>query len=147
MSSASPQLTVARADRVGVWLSTICATHCLVTPFAMAVLPFLAVRKGFFGSLEWLFVVASIGLATVNLCWGLRIHQARRPFLVFGAAVTSMIAGRCLANGPYEIALVTAGALGITAGHLLNRHLCLHCAHCEHHARPSDMSQVRDEIG
>jgi hypothetical protein len=83
-------------------------------------------------ALETLFVIASVGIATGSLCWGFRLHGRRYVFLVLGAAVVMIGAGRLLASHPYETGLVTTGATMLAAGHLLNRYLCHTCAACPH---------------
>ncbi len=123
--------TVIGVDRAGIWLSSACAVHCLALPLIIAAMPFLAVRNRLFDSLESLFVVLSVMLATVNLCWGIRIHRSKRLVLLFGTAVVLIIVGKCLVEGPGESILVTAGAFGIAASHFFNRRLCLDCFHCD----------------
>ena len=131
MRASSLLSAVVRVDRAGLWLATACAVHCLCMPLLLAALPFLAIRKEILGSLESVFVVTSVTLAAVNLCWGVRIHRAKGLFLLLGTAVALIVAGKLFAAGPGETLLIAGGALGIAASHLLNRRLCLSCSHCE----------------
>jgi hypothetical protein len=120
-----------RIDLVGTCVSLVCAIHCLTAPFLVTVLPVAGVGVLLGGSLEILFIVASVVLATSSLCWGFRRHRRWRVFVVLGAALTMLAVGRFLASEPYELIFVFMGALVLAAGHLLNRYLCLTCIVCE----------------
>jgi MerC mercury resistance protein len=120
-----------RIDLVGTCVSLVCAVHCLTVPLLVTVLPVAGVGVVLGGSLEILFSVASVVLATVSLCWGFRRHRRWRVFVVLGAALTMLAVGRFLASEPYELIFVFMGALVLAAGHLLNRYLCLTCIVCE----------------
>jgi ABC-type Mn2+/Zn2+ transport system ATPase subunit len=80
---------------------------------------------------ELFFVLASLTLAGSSIAWGFRIHRQQRLFLTLGAAAAMMGAGRFLAKGSYEIALVTLGAGLLTVSHILNYQLCRSCVQCE----------------
>jgi MerC mercury resistance protein len=108
-----------------------CAVHCLTVPFLVTVLPLAGVGVFLGGSLEILFIVASVVLATGSVCWGFRRHRRWRIFIVLGAALTMIAVGRFLASEPYELVFVLMGAMVLAAGHLLNRYLCLTCVVCE----------------
>ena len=128
-TAASP--SSARIDLVGTCVSLVCAVHCLTVPFLMTVLPLAGLGVLLGGSLEILFIVASVILATCSLCWGFRRHRRWRVFVVLGAALTMIAVGRFLASEPYELLFVFIGAMVLAAGHVLNRYLCLTCVVCE----------------
>jgi hypothetical protein len=131
MNQTTASASSARIDLVGACVSLMCAVHCLTVPFLVTVLPLAGVGVLLGGSLEILFIVASVILATCSLCWGFRRHGRWRVFIVLGAALTMIAVGRFLASEPYEIAFVFMGAMVLAAGHLLNRYLCLTCVVCE----------------
>jgi hypothetical protein len=122
---------IARADRVGLWLSLGCAAHCAVTPLLAAATPVLHMRSSIHGTAEALFALASVGVAVLNVCWGVQLHRQRRLLLLVGVGVLCIAAGTCLVSA-HEVLLVTAGAGGLAVSHILNRRLCLQCARCEH---------------
>jgi hypothetical protein len=122
---------VSRLDRLGVHLSLACAIQCMTAPVLLSVLPLSGLGPLVAGAVETVFVIASVGLAVASHCWGFRVHGKRRVFLIMVAAMVMIMTGRSVADGPYEMALVTAGALLLTAGHLVNRHLCEACLSCE----------------
>ena len=131
MTQTAVSASSTRIDLVGTCVSLVCAVHCLTVPLLVTVLPLAGVGVLLGGSLEILFIVASVVLATVSLCWGFRRHRQWRVFVVLGAALTMIALGRFLASEPYELVFVVMGATALAAGHLLNRYLCLTCMVCE----------------
>jgi hypothetical protein len=118
----------ARTARLGVVLSLGCAAHCVGVPLLTAVLPTAGIGWLLGGRAEALLVATALVLAAGSLCWGVRVHGRRGVFLPLGAALAMIMTGRLLADAPYEHPLVVTGAVCLTAGHLLNRHLCRTCA-------------------
>jgi MerC mercury resistance protein len=121
----------ARIDLLGTCVSLVCALHCLTVPLLVTVLPLAGAGVVLGGSLEVLFIAASVALATGSLCWGFRRHRRWRVLIVLGAALTMIAVGRFLASDPYELVCVVMGAAVLAGGHLLNRYLCQTCVVCE----------------
>jgi hypothetical protein len=121
----------ARLDLVGTCMSLMCALHCLTVPLLVTVLPLAGAGVFLGGSLEVLFIAASVALATGSLCWGFRRHRRWQMFIVLGAALTIIGVGRFLARESFELVFVVMGAAVLAGGHLLNRYLCLTCRVCE----------------
>jgi MerC mercury resistance protein len=121
----------ARIDLLGTCVSLVCALHCLTVPLLVTVLPLAGAGRILGGSLEVLFIAASVALATGSLCWGFRRHRRWRVLIVLGAALTMIAVGRFLASDPYELVCVVMGAAVLAGGHLLNRYLCRTCVVCE----------------
>jgi MerC mercury resistance protein len=131
MNQTSVSPSRARIDLVGTCVSLVCALHCLTVPLLVTVLPLAGAGVVLGGSLEVLFIAASVALATGSLCWGFRRHRRWRVLIVLGAALTMIAVGRFLASDPYELVCVVMGAAVLTGGHLLNRYLCRACVVCE----------------
>jgi hypothetical protein len=131
MSQTAASASSARIDLMATCVSLVCAVHCLTVPFLATVLPLAGLGVLLGGSLEILFIVASVVLATCSLCWGFRRHRRWRVFVVLGAALTMIAVGRFLASETYDLVFVFTGAMVLAAGHLLNRYLCLTCVVCE----------------
>jgi hypothetical protein len=143
MSGGSAPSMPARVDRLGVALSLTCAAHCLAVPLLTAVLPAAGIGWFLGGSAEALLVAASLVLAAGSLCWGVRVHGRWGVLLPFGAALALIVTGRLRADEPYELLLVVTGAMLLTAGHLLNRHLCRTCATCPDEEREKAQGNAR----
>lgn len=132
MSAAAELMMLTRADRAGTWLSLLCAAHCMASPLLVTMLPLAGLGFLVQEATEGLFLAASVALAAASLCWGFRLHGRWRVLLFLVGALGFIVVGRWMANGASERTLVVIGAGMLTAGHLLNRHLCSACAACHH---------------
>jgi MerC mercury resistance protein len=123
-------LNISRIDRLGTSVSSVCAIHCAIMPFAVTTLSFLGF--GFLADerVERTILLVSIALASASVCWGIRIHGQRRILLLFGAALLLIVTGREFAEGPAETAFVVLGSTLFTCGHVLNHNLCQSCRRC-----------------
>ena len=115
-------------DRAGQWCSGLCAVHCVITGFAVALLPALRIFAP--GWLEWGFLAGSAVLGVASLWFlGARRHRRLEPLAMFSAGFALLIAARALLNGlPARESAVTicAGCL-IVAAHRRNSRLCRCC--------------------
>lgn len=127
-------------DRVGATLSLTCAVHCALAPVLLAILPFAAAGWLFDESVEAAFVAGSLATALVSLGMGVRVHRRRPIFILLGLAVGLIAAGQCADDRVAEIALVTAGAVTLAAGHAVNVYLCRQCRTCDHESGRRDRS-------
>ena len=125
-----------RLDQVGAFLSFACAIHCLALPLLLGILPLV----GFSFLLSWkweaLFICGAMFLATLSFCWGYRLHRKVGLLLMFYLSTGMIVAGKLLIGGQTGLWLAVPGALGLTAGHLLNRKLCKHCGACDNPRHP-----------
>ena len=106
-------LKIPSIDRLGAGVSFACAIHCAIVPFAATILPLLGF--GFLADerIERTVLLASIALASVSVCWGIRIHGRRRILVLFGTALFLIVAGKRFAEEPLEIALTVPGVRAI----------------------------------
>lgn len=111
------------ADRVGATASFLCAVHCALLPFVLALLPFVGL--GFLADhrFERGFVLFACVLAAIALGRGYRRHRARRPLLLAAAGIALLLLGVTFIDGA-ELAvhsvLVTCGGLLLAAAHFVN---------------------------
>jgi hypothetical protein len=75
------------AEKVGVFLSLLCAIHCLTLPIILFVAPYLASSFAFSVTAEWILVVVSFGLALLLLWQDYREHRKPMPLYFLGIAV------------------------------------------------------------
>ena len=125
----APIHTHAKLDRLGIWLSAICAVHCAVVPVAQIFFPVLLMMKW----IRWgrAMDVVTIGVAVVfglgGCLLGLRHHHNLVPLRLVMAGLLLNVIGRFGWRylGPYVTpSLLVAGALVIAYGLWRDRQLC-----------------------
>ncbi|MFL0298814.1 MerC domain-containing protein [Aquirufa novilacunae] len=75
------------AEKVGVFLSLLCAIHCLALPIILFVAPYLASSFAFSVTVEWILVVVSFGMALLLLWQDFRKHRKPMPLYFLGIGV------------------------------------------------------------
>ena len=75
------------AEKVGVFLSLLCALHCLTLPIILFVAPYLASSFAFSLTVEWILVVVSFGMALFLLWQDFRKHRKPMPLYFLGIGV------------------------------------------------------------
>lgn len=125
---ARPHNCTRFADQAGIWLSSLCLVHCLLTPFILLGLPALSLFK-LSESLHEALAIILPAIALVAFVPGFRRHHQIRV-LVLGAIGLLLIIGAALFNAqlaPALEALITiSGSLLLVRAHVLNRNYC-HC--------------------
>lgn len=126
----------AMADRFGATASFLCAVHCALLPFVIAVLPALGLAFLADHAIERGFVVFACTLATTMLLLGYRRHRRLNALFVLLPALILLLAGVIV---DFEQAAVTHAWLVSTGGsllalaHLVNLRLShVHDANCSH---------------
>ena len=111
-------------DRLGAGAATLCAVHCAVLPFAIAVLPLFGLEFLASHAFEWVFLGLSAALAVLSVTHSWRHHgrfYAWTPLLL-GLAI---LGGERFFPGIHEhvvahaIAMSTGGLL-VAAAHWIN---------------------------
>jgi hypothetical protein len=72
---------------VGVFLSLLCAIHCLTLPLILFAAPYLASSIAFSPLAEWVLVIGSFGMALLLLWQDFRKHRKPMPLYFLGLAV------------------------------------------------------------
>ena len=74
-------------EKVGVFLSLLCAIHCLTLPLILFAAPYLASSIAFSPLAEWILVIGSFGLALLLLWQDYLQHRKPLPLYFLGIAV------------------------------------------------------------
>ena len=117
-------------DKLGVWVSALCAIHCLLFPLLLPLVPVLA--ASIFVE-EW-FEVAMIALSiaigfTAFLIGFFQYHRQLYPIYLLLLAGVVFWQKEAVGEG-FEPIIVTLGAAFLIAAHLLNIRLCKRCINC-----------------
>lgn len=126
----------ALADRFGATASFLCAVHCALLPFVIAVLP--ALGLGFLAdhAIERGFVVFACTLAVTMLVLGFRRHGSRKALALLAPGVALLLAGVLVdfqSATFLHAALVTCGGTLVALAHVVNLRLShRHDENCVH---------------
>lgn len=124
------------ADRVGATASFLCAIHCALLPFVLAVLPLVGLQFLADHRFERAFVMFACALALVALIRGFRRHQQPLPLLLAVPALALLMFGVTWAESNATFlhsALVTSGGLLLAGAHFVNLRRDRHGAMCHAH--------------
>ncbi|MCC7248067.1 MAG: MerC domain-containing protein [Lysobacter sp.] len=124
MSSTSNSLH--RADRVGFAASFLCAIHCALWPWLLAIAPAFGLELGGWVDVDQAFVIFAtfLGVSTLTLGW--RRHRIFRAWALLLPGLALVWAG---SFGPFHdhdllhAAVMTAGGALLALAHLLNLRL------------------------
>ncbi|PAV25526.1 MerC mercury resistance protein [Tamilnaduibacter salinus] len=134
MGSAVPSQWL---DRLAIGMSTLCALHCLLLPFALVLIPTLGASflgdAAFHRALLWLVIPSS--LLAVGL--GCSRHRDRQVWGYALAGLTVMTVAAFWGHGLFgewgEKLVTLSGAGLLCVSHLRNHRLCRQ-DHCDHEA-------------
>ena len=122
-------------DQIGIWTSTLCVIHCLLTPVLLSL---SAVSAHFLPSEERThrtLAVAIAALGAIALVKGYRRHRSARV-LVFMLVGLAFIFGGAywgdhLPSHPVEVLVTLVGSGFMIAAHRTNHTFCRNCS-CGH---------------
>jgi uncharacterized membrane protein YozB (DUF420 family) len=120
------------ADRVGVWASTVCVVHCLLTPVLLSMsvvfVHFLPSEERVHRSLALL--IALVG--AIALVRGFRTHQRTRVLYLMAAGLACIFFaafyGDRLPSHWAEVGITFAGSFLMISAHRLNHTFCMECS-------------------
>ena len=126
----------ALADRFGATASFLCAVHCALLPFVIAILP--ALGLGFLAdhAIERGFVVFACTLATTMLALGYRRHGSTKALSVLFPGIALLLAGVLIdfeRAATLHAVLVACGGTLVALAHIVNLRLShRHDENCRH---------------
>lgn len=124
------------ADRFGATASFLCAVHCALLPFVVAVLPFLGLSFLANHTYERVFVLFACTLASTTIGLGARRHGDRRALALLLPGIALLLAGVAVDFDSLPVlhaVLVTTGGTLLSLAHVVNLRLThVHDASCAH---------------
>lgn len=118
-------------DRVGIWVSGICALHCLLLPLLLPIAPLVASSVFAETWFERMILSFSILVGFAALFIGFhKYHRQLYPLysLVLGGLIYW---NKDMFGAQYEPFTIAIGAFLIIAAHITNMRLCKSCKTCE----------------
>ncbi|MHB1271455.1 MAG: MerC domain-containing protein [Rhodanobacter sp.] len=132
------------ADRVGATASFLCAIHCAVLPFVLALLPFVGLEFLADHRFERNFVFFACALALFAMIRGYRRHQGALPLMLATPGLALLLFGVTYAES-YSIilhsVLVTCGGLLVASAHFVNLRSDRRYCHVHTHAHAHEPLQ------
>lgn len=127
MSSAS-SLIRRTLDRAGIWLSSLCLLHCLLSIVAVSVVG-LGGQFLFAPEIHRYGLALALIIAAVAIGWGALRHRKAAPFVTAMMGLTFMGGALAVPHGIYEAVLTIIGVTLVSTGHILNLRSHLSDAH------------------
>lgn len=111
------------ADRVGAAASFLCAIHCALLPFVLALLPLIGLEFLASHTFERGFVLFACALALFSLGRGYQRHRRPQPLMLAMPGLALLFLGVTVAQS-YSIVvhsvMVTCGGLLVASAHFTN---------------------------
>jgi hypothetical protein len=123
-------MNLIRQTKWGIWLSGLCAIHCLLTPIIMVSLPLIGVKLFENHFLELLLVIISFVIAmsaAVNSY--LKVHRNFNVILIIMAGFAFIASAHIIHSENLEVILSVCGSLLIITGLIRNQSLIKTCSH------------------
>ena len=90
------------AERLGMFLSILCAIHCLMMPFIVFFAPYVLGSLAYSPIVEWSLVLPSFGLAAYILILDYKKHKQLKPLYFLALALIFKIVEFGFGNHSYN---------------------------------------------
>ncbi|WP_170001715.1 MerC domain-containing protein [Pseudopontixanthobacter vadosimaris] len=108
-----------RMDRAGIWLSGLCAVHCVASIVIVSALGL----GGQFLFAPWIHrfgLAVALIIAAVAIGWGALRHRRAAPFVTAMTGLSFMGGALAVPHGVEEAVLTIIGVVLVSLGHILN---------------------------
>lgn len=116
---SSPSMIRRRLDRTGLWLSGLCALHCVASIVVVSLLG-LGGQAFFSPDIHRYGLALALIIAAVAIGWGALKHRQAAPFVVAMTGLSFMGGALAVPHGVQEATLTIIGVSLVALGHLLN---------------------------
>lgn len=132
-STRSPRRFATLVDRVGATASLLCAIHCVLLPFVLALLPLIGLEFLAGHTFERVFVACAAALASTSILTSFRRHHKPHALFLMVPGILLLLFGIAIDLDVHvvihTISVVTGGVL-VASAHVTN----LVLAHRHHQA-------------
>lgn len=135
-AEASPRRFAALLDRVGATASLLCAVHCMLLPFVLALLPLIGLEFLAGHTFERIFVACAAALASASILVAYRRHRHPQALFLMIPGIALLVLGVAIdinAHVVIHTVSVVTGGLLVASAHVTNLVLAhRHTASCSH---------------
>jgi uncharacterized membrane protein len=107
-----------RFQKAGVFLTALCAIHCMAMPFLLTAIPFLGDYLS--ETVEHIIVIVSLLMATFILYKDYKQHKIKTPFILFGLGGLLQLTAVLFVKNQIETILLVSGGFIIMAAYFIN---------------------------
>jgi MerC mercury resistance protein len=124
--SAPPAQFRSPLDAIGATASFACAVHCAIVAIFLGVAPAVSFLASSW--VEWAFLLTSAAIGVAALVPGYRLHRQRRPLVLFGVGMATLLMLRLLHAAPSvsEMIAVALAAACLISAHWINHFVRIH---------------------
>ena len=121
-------------DKLGIWISSICALHCLLIPILLPIAPLVA--SSVFAEVWFERAILSFSILVGFAALFVGFHKYHRQlYPIYSLVLGGLIYwNKDVFGHEYEPFTITIGAMLIIAAHVINLRLCKQCKSCEDEA-------------
>ncbi len=121
--ASSPRRFATLVDRVGATASLLCAVHCILLPFVLALLPLIGLEFLAGHTFERVFVACAAVLAGTSVLVGYRRHRQPRALFLMIPGIALLLSGVTVDLNTHvlvhTLCVVTGGVL-VASAHVTN---------------------------
>ncbi len=120
-----------KLDRLGVWITSLCALHCLLLPILIPLAPLIA--SSFVASAWFERAILSFSILIGFAALFIGFHKYHRQlYPIYSLTLGGLIYwNKGMFGDQYEPFTIAIGALLIIAAHIANLRLCKKCKKCK----------------
>jgi hypothetical protein len=128
---SSPKTSNVMLDKLGIWISSLCALHCLLVPLLLPVAPLIA--SSFFAEQWFERSILSFSILVGFAALFVGFHKYHRQlYPLYSLALGGLIYwNKDIFGHEFEPITIGIGALLIIVAHVTNLRLCKSCQSCE----------------
>jgi hypothetical protein len=128
---SSPKTSNVMLDKLGIWVSSLCALHCLLLPLLLPIAPLIASSVFAEQWFERSILSFSILVGFAALFVGFHKYH-RQLYPLYSLALGGLIYwNKDIFGHEFEPLTIGVGALLIIIAHITNLRLCKSCQTCE----------------
>lgn len=137
---------VGKLERVGGWVSVVCALHCMLSPILLGLIPIFHTESPAAEMIEKLLIALSVLIGVSSIAVGYREHRRNAILVLLASSLALLAAGLLVESERLEPPLIVSGAMLMAVAQFLNLRYHRNC--CRHEAKTSrsELSSIANRV-